>query len=407
MQQQGKSLAVWALALAVFAVGTGEFVLAGLIPEFADEFAVSIGEAGQIVTVFAVTCAIAGPLATATTARWPRRRVLLAAGALYIVGSAVTAVSPGFDVVLLGQFAAAFGTGVLVPNAVVSAARLVSAERRGRAIATVVSGFTIAVAVGAPAGTVVGAELGWRVTLWIAAGVAAIGLIGIAALVPPLPAEVVPGGERRGFLGSLADMRRPLARSRVIALLATTLVAFTAVYIPYTYVSVIFEPATGGDGVLLSLVMLVFGVAGLGGNLLGGRLIDRYGGAIVVLVALAVLAASLAAMVIARGDLVWSIVVSAVYGASAFAITAPQQHRVLGADPSHAAVLISLNQSVLYLAIAASGVVGAIGIDVIGAASTLWLAAAISIGAMAISFAAGDRQPSLRSAPQRLGPERR
>ena len=74
MQQQGKSSAVWVLALAVFAVGTGEFVLAGLIPEFADEFAVSIGEAGQIVTVFAVTCAIAGLLATAATARWPRRR---------------------------------------------------------------------------------------------------------------------------------------------------------------------------------------------------------------------------------------------------------------------------------------------------------------------------------------------
>ncbi|PRB14216.1 MFS transporter [Microbacterium sp. MYb62] len=380
---------MWMLALGVFAVGTGEFVLAGLIPEVAEEFALSAGEAGQVVTIFAATCAVAGPVATVLTTRWPRRRVLSAAIALYIVGTAGTAAAPDFALVLLAQVAAAVGTGVFVPNAAVAAAAMVPEGRRGRAIATVVSGFTIAVAVGAPAGTAIGAELGWRSTMWLAGAVAAIGFVGIATLVPRTLGGSASDIGSRNALGAVIGIVGPLAQPKVRALLATTLVAFTAVYIPYTYVGTVFEPATGGDGVRLSLVMLTFGVSGVIGNLLGGRLVDRHGGGVVVAGALIVLTLSLAAMAVVREDLFWSLVVSAVYGASAFAITAPQQHRVLAVDPARAAILLSLNQSVLYLAIAASGAVGAIAIEVVGPASVLWIAAVISAGALLASFAAG------------------
>ncbi|MCP2252065.1 MFS transporter, DHA1 family, arabinose polymer transporter [Prauserella aidingensis] len=366
------------LALGVFVIGTGEFVLAGLIPLLAADFGLGYGAAGQVVTVFAVTCALAAPTMTTVTAKWPRQRVLVTAGIVYLFGAVATALAPTFGLLLAGQVVAAVGTGLFIPNASVTAAALVSKDVGGRAIAAVITGFTLAVAFGAPGGTAIGALYGWRVTMWLAAGVAVLGVIGVALFIPRSTGVADTGGFRQRL--------EPLRDRRVVALLATTLVAFTAVYIPYTYIGAIFSPATGGDGVRLGLLMTALGVAGAIGNLVAGRLVDRYGGSSVVLFALLWLILSFAVIAFTHTTYGWSLTAIGFYGIAAFAITTPQQHRLIARDPAGASVVLSLNQAVLYLAIGVSGVVGAAGIEVVGAGSVVWIAAALAVVAIALSM---------------------
>ncbi|MFE9245791.1 MFS transporter [Nocardiopsis sp. NPDC006938] len=368
------------LALGVFAVGTGEFVLAGLLPMLVDAFDVSVAGAGQVVTVFALTCAVSGPVLTALTAAWARRTVLLTATLIYLLGSAGSAMADTYSQLLAAQVIAAAGVGLYIPNASATAAALVPPRLQGRAIALVVTGFTAAVAFGAPLGTALGGLLDWRATLWFATLLATVGLTGVALAVPRRVEVPDAGGFR--------DRLRPLGDRRVLMLLATTLVAFTAVFVPYTYIGVVYAPATGGSGLALAALMMVGGIAGAVGNLSAGSLTDRWGGSRVVAVALVLLAVGLLLVPLSTTTLFLAVPVVAFYAAASFAITTPQQHRIISLNPAAAPVLLSLNQSVLYLAIAASGVVGAGGIEALGARYVTLVAAAAALAALGLSVLA-------------------
>ncbi|MGK5551853.1 MFS transporter, partial [Actinomadura kijaniata] len=388
-----------ALGLGVFAVGTDEFVLAGILPELSRAFAVSIGAAGQVVTVFALACAVLAPVLGALTAGWPRRRVLLAALGVHLAGNVATALAPSFALVLAGQVVAAAGAGLFVPAASVTAAALVPADRRGRAIATVTTGFAAATAFGAPLGTALGDALGWRATVWFLVGLTLFGAAGVLALVPGRVAAA-PAGPG----GRLA----PLRDRRALALLATTLAGFTAIYVPYTYIAAVFAPATGGDGDRLAVLLLVFGVAGTLANHAAGTLADRLGGRAVVTGALALLVVALLLLPLARGSYGLALPMTVGYALTAYAVTTPQQTRLIALDPAAAPVLVSLNAAVLYLAISLSGVLGAAGIAWTGARLLGPLAAVVAVAAVALSEVAhrlAARSPAAgRPSPRRPAP---
>ncbi|MFI9201353.1 MFS transporter [Streptomyces sp. NPDC053048] len=369
--------AVPMLGFATFAIGTDEFVLAGVLPELGDDLGVSIGTAGQVVTAFALTCAILAPILATATATRQRRGVLLSAIGIYLVGNIATALAPGFVTVLIAQMVAAVGAGLFVPTAAVTAASLVSPGRQGRAIAAVTTGFTAATALGAPIGTAVGGQLGWRATMWFVAALAVLGLIGVRALVPARIAAPAPDGLRARLA--------PLKDRRVLAILTTTLIGFTAVYIPYTYIAPVFEPATDGDGGRLAVLMFTLGVIGTLGNLGAGALADRLGGRGVVAVALVWLTGSLVLFPLATGHFGTAIGMIIVYGIAAFAITTPQQHRLITLNPQSASVLVSLNAAILYLAISLSGIVGAVGIGWGGAKVLPLIAAGLAVVALLVS----------------------
>ncbi|GAA2780638.1 MFS transporter [Saccharopolyspora taberi] len=376
MQDQAR-WGVPTLAFGTFAVGTCEFVLAGVLGPVSTSLEVTLAAAGQVVTAFALTCAVLAPVLATATASWPRRRVLALAVLTYLLGVVGTALAPSFAAVLVAQVIAAAGAGLFVPTAAVTAAALVPAERSGRAIAVVTTGFTAATALGAPIGTALGGLLGWRATMWFVAALAVLGLAGLFALIPRHVATPAPV--------PLAQRLAPLRSRRVLAVLTTTLLAFTAVYIPYTYMSAVFAPATGGSGVRLAVLMFVIGVVGTLGNLGAGALADRFGGHRVVGVALTGLTVVLLAIPLITGSFPLSVLLIALYGAMAFAITTPQQHRLITLEPESAPVLVSLNAAVLYLAISLSGIVGAIGIDTVGANLISAVAAVVAIGALALS----------------------
>ncbi|MFI0982706.1 MFS transporter [Streptomyces sp. NPDC021093] len=365
------------LGFGVFAVATNEFVLAGMLPHLVDSLEVSLATAGQVVTVYALACAILGPILATATAAWSRRVVLLSAALVYLVGTIGAAVAPNYGLLLVAQAIAAAGTGLFVPVAAASGAALVPPERRGRAIAIVLTGFTAATAFGAPIGTAFGSQFGWRATMWFVAVLAIVGIVGLVSLVPrnitTPPAE------------SLRHRFAPLADARVLTTLGTTMLAFTSVYVLYTYIAEIFSDATGGSGGQVAILMLTLGVVSIFGSYLAGVVTDRIGGRGVMAICLIWVAVCLLVMPLVTGSFIPAVAFIAVFAVASFSMSAPQQHRLIGLNPGLASVLVSLHASILYLAIALAGAVGGAGLAIGGSGSLGFIAAALAVLALGLS----------------------
>ncbi|WP_329485910.1 MFS transporter [Kitasatospora sp. NBC_01246] len=370
------------LALGTFAVGTDAFVIAGLLPDIAGSLHVDVAAAGQLVSVFALAYAVLSPVLAALTGTWSRRTVLVTALLVFGVGNVVTAVAPGYGLVLASRVIAAAGAAMFTPNAGATAAALAGERHRGRAIAIVTVGLTASLALGAPLGTALGEAIGWRATMWVVTALA----VPVAAVIALRLPEI-----RLGTAAGLHRRLSPLTDRRVAGVLACTLLAFVGVYLPYTYISSVFAPAVGGHGGRVSLLLLVFGVAGTAGNLMAGHLADRYGPRKVVITATLGLAAVFLAMLEARGSFAAALVSVAFCGVASWSLTAPQQQRIIALAPAGSeSLVVSLNAAVLYLAVSLSSVLGAIGLKALGSAGHLLpVGAAFAVSAAGLAWTSG------------------
>ncbi|MYU20925.1 MFS transporter [Streptomyces sp. SID8352] len=369
------------LALGTFAVGTDAFVIAGLLPDISSSLDVSVGAAGQLVSVFSLAYALLSPVLAALTSRWSRRTVLITALLIFAVGNVVTALAPDYPLVLASRVVAAAGAAMFTPNAGATAATLAGPEHRGRAIAIVTVGLTGSLALGAPLGTAIGNAWGWQATMWF---VTALALLVAPVIALRLP-DVTVGGPTR-----LRQRLAPLADRRVVGVLAGTLIAFVGVYLPYTYISAVFEPATGGDGGKVAVLLLVFGLAGTVGNLTAGRLADRRGPRAVVIGATLLLTVVFALTALAHSSYPVAVALTAVAGIGSWSVTAPQQQRVMAlAAPGTEPLAVSLNAAVMYLAISLSSVLGAGLLDGAGAAWIAWAGAAFVLAAAGATALSG------------------
>ncbi|MCP2256515.1 MFS transporter, DHA1 family, arabinose polymer transporter [Streptoalloteichus tenebrarius] len=349
------------LALGTFAVGTDAFVIAGVLPDIAGELDVSVGAAGQLVSVFSLAYALLAPVLSALTAHWSRRSVLVTALVVFAVGNAVTALAPGYALVLASRVVAAAGAALYTGNASATAATLAGDAHRGRAIALVILGSTSSLVLGAPLGTAIGSAWGWRSTMWFVTALALAATPFIALRLPEIA---------RGPVVGLRQRMAPLADRGVLRALVTTVVAFVGIYMPYTYLSSIFEPATAGDGDRLAVLILLFGIAGTAGNLLAGHLADRVGPRRVSVAATALLTAVFLATPALRESFLVALPVVVVTGLFSFGVTTPQQHQIIARAPGAQSLVISLYQSALYLAVSLSSVLGAAAL---GLADAGWL----------------------------------
>lgn len=336
------------LAAATFAVGTDGFVIAALLPSIADDLEVSIPVAGQLVTVFAVTMALAAPVLGWATSAMDRRRVLVIALGIFVVGNIATALGGSYPVVLTARVVAATGAGIITSTAASAAAAVVPTERRGQALAMVLGGLTLASAVGLPLGTLIGRG-DWRVTLW---AVAALGLAAALGVTLGLPRIVLPATTFRARLA-------PLKERWVLGAVGVTMLAMAGVYLLYTYLAAALEGATGGaDGLVLTAVLFVFGLGVFAGNLVAGRLVDRFrpGPVLIAGLSASVLALLLAGQATrtAGTAFVWA----GTWGLCTGFLVIPQQHRLVGHEPGAAPVLLGLNASAIYLGVALGGILG-------------------------------------------------
>ncbi|MFI0901047.1 MFS transporter [Streptomyces sp. NPDC020983] len=335
------------LLAATVAVGTDAWVVAGFLPALAGDMAVSTATAGLSVTVFAVAYAVAAPVLAALTSAVRPRRVIAVALVVLAAANVLCAVSTGFGLFLAGRVLAALAASIVTPAAGVLAARVAGERHRGRALALVISGLTVATAVGVPLGSVLATITSWRAALL---GVAV--LAGGAALVIHRTAPDPPAGARQRIVERLAPLRRP----RVVAILALTVLGMTAAYVPYAYASTLLPG--GGHGWLVG-VLTAYGVGAVCGSLASGHLTDLLGSGRTLAVAYVVMALSFAVLA-SHPSAILVVAAAALWGTASWMQTPPQQHRLLAAAPGSGPVTIGSNASALYAGIALGNALGGI-----------------------------------------------
>jgi MFS transporter, DHA1 family, inner membrane transport protein len=377
------------LALGMFALGTDSFVFGGILPSIASHFHVSIGAAGQLITVYALTFALLAPTIAALAAGVPRKHLLLSGMGLFIVANIGTIVSPNLGVALATRALAGVGAAMFSPTASGTGTMLVPAERRGFALSVIVAGLTTATALGTPIGAVIGGLADWRWTLAFVAALGIAGFAGVWALLPdvPLPPAV-----------SLAKRFAPLADSRVGLILLTTVLAQIGTFIIYNYVAVVFDRATGGSPGVLGFLLVLWGLAGTFSNLLAGRVLDRIGSRKVVTVMLVAVMSAIVTMPWTTMHLWTAAVAIFVWGGCAWGVLVPQQFRLVSLNPSMAAILVGLNTSATYVGVSIAGAVGAAAIPVVGSHSLGYLASAVVVLALVFSEVAQWRVNSVETA---------
>lgn len=369
-------LVLWILAVGTFAIGTDAFVIAGVLPQIAADLSVSVGTAGQLVTVFSVAYAVLAPLSATITGSMPRRTVLLTALAVFAVGNVISATASTFLGVALGRVFAAAGAASFTPQASGVAATLAPEGRRGAALSIVIGGLTLATALGVPIGTLVGSRLGWRSTLWLVAALGLVSLLGVATRLPVL----APSG-----MHSLRERLLPLRSPAVLTTLGVTLLAVSSEHLVYTYVGPVLLPATGGGGATLSVLLLVFGLGAVLGNAIAGPATDRFSDRTVLWLSVGGMTVNLALLPWTSGTPVLAGVAMFVWGLTGWMYLVPQQHRLLSLAERQGAFTVSLNSSALYLGIALGGALGGVLLTVLDA-RLLGLPAAV-VGAAALVVA--------------------
>ncbi|MDN5005640.1 MFS transporter [Bradyrhizobium sp. GCM10027634] len=370
------------LAIGMFALGTDSYVVAGVLPEITRAFDVSIGAAGQMTTVYSVAFALLSPIIAAIAAAIPRKRLLLSGVAIFVLANLATAMAPSFGIALLARAFAGLGAAMFSPTATGSAAMLVPAERRGFALSVVVAGLTLSTALGSPTGAVIGGLGDWRWTMAFVAALGTVAGLGVWVFLTdvPLPPAV-----------SLSKRLAPLADVRVGLTLATTFLGLTGIFTVYTYFAVAFDQAIDGSAVVLGALLVLWGAAGTFANLGSGRLIDRIGSRKVILTMLTVLAIDSALMPWTSRELWTAVPAIAIWGAAGWGLLVPQQHRLVGLAPSIAPVLLGLNTAGSFFGISAAGVVGAVGIQVLGAHNLGIIGAGLAVIALIVAEFATTR----------------
>jgi DHA1 family inner membrane transport protein len=313
-------LALYALTAGAFGIGVTEFVIMGLLMEVGAELGVSIAEAGLLISGYALGVAVAAPVVTVLTARWPRKSVLVALMAIFVIGNAACALAPTYGLLMAARALTAFAHGTFFGVGSVVATGLVAADKRASAIAVMFTGLTIATIVGVPFGTWLGQQFGWRSTFWAvtALGVAALAII---LLLVPKDRDAPQRSDWRADLQAIA--RRP-----VLWGLLTTVFGWAGVFAVFTYIAPILTRVTGLPATAVSPILFVFGGGLVVGNLLGGRLADRHLVAAVfgTLIALGLV---LALMTAGLRDPIATIAFVGLLGVASFATVAPLQMWVL------------------------------------------------------------------------------
>jgi MFS transporter, DHA1 family, inner membrane transport protein len=360
------------LALGTFAIGTGSFVFAGLLGSVARDLSVSVGTAGQLITAYAIAYALLSPIVVTLANRVSRRRLLVVSLAVFTAANVAAVVLPSYLPLMISRIVAAVGGAAFTPTAIAVAAQLAAPERRGRALATVTGGLTVAFAFGIPLGTLIGDAFGWRAAFVLVGSLGAGALVGLAAV----PGDV-PLPERVG----LRERVRTAARPDVLAVLVLTALGLGAGFVIFAYIDPLLRAITGFGGRGVSVLLLIFGVAGIAGNALGGYGADRYAyrrcvGAIFCVLVLSFAALSALRPFYGSGFATFASSLALVaWSVAGWALAPFQQYRLVEILPGQANVLLSLNASAIYLGQGAGAGIGALAL-LYGSTSVLgWIAA--------------------------------
>jgi len=371
------------LLLGTFVTGSAELLTAGLLTLISSGLDVSVAAAGSLFSAYAFGLAIGGPLLTAATIRLDRRPVLVGAMALFAIMVLAPAALPHFEWFVATRLVAGALQGLFLAAAFMTATSVVSPERVGRALAVVISGFSISTVLGMPLGVVVGSLLGWRGALLVVGGLALIATGLLLAVIPGVPVDPLRG---------VSGLRHALAR-RVLALLALSLTLFAAPGAVMGYLMPLLEHVTGVSGPLASTILVAYGLANVAGSLLGGRLADANAAHALVLVTVGLVGSS-AALYLTRTHPL--LATAAILAWAGFASSAPAsiQYRTVSLAGPGGALVTSLPASAASAGIAVGSTASGLAYTAAGPSAVILTGMVIALGALALALATRRLQPS-------------
>ncbi|WP_151179103.1 MFS transporter [Hypericibacter terrae] len=380
---EGAVLAV--LAFGNFIVGMGAFVLVGIVSPIADGLGVSKADAGIVLTTYALAYAVLSPITGALTGTLPRRVVLVTALSIFALGTVLSALSASLLMLAASRVIVALGGSMYGPIAAGIAVAISAPERRGKALATVFIGGTIAQVVGMPFGAWVSYHFGWAATFWVISALTALGA-GVMALAVPRDIRFQAAGLGTIF-AALADRRTMFATAFTATMIA-------ALYMVFTFFGPLIEASVGPDPEIRTGFLMLNGVGAVIGNLVGGFLADRIGSwRTLILICIAQIVIMPLFSIVPLSFLELAIVI-ATWSAFSFAFIAPQQARVAQFAPEAVGIVLSINAAMIYIGITVGSAVGSrilgwYGLEALGIAGGL-----VAVLALAHLVASGRPRPA-------------
>lgn len=372
---------LYLFALCNLVVGTGAFVISGILIPISGSLGVSVAASGQAMTAYALSTAVLAPVGLILTGGWSRKRALLTGMGVFALGNAVCALAATFPMLLAGRVLMGLGA-MFTPICAGIAVALVEPARRGRALSLVFLGISLSYVIGLPLGAWLGLRWGWQ---WPIALVAALATASVLALAVLLPRDIqAPGASFKG-LGPLLSQRP------VLWTLSLTLLYFIAIFLVFSYIGPVLQALVPMSGERLSLTLMLFGLSGVAGTLVGGWANDRFGPRRSLVVQLSVLGTMMALLPLTRGQYPFVVATLVVWGIAGFGMMTPQQSRLAVLSPAQAPILLSLNTSMLYFGTALGAAIGGAVSGWIGFAQMGWVGVPFALaGLVTLAMSTGN-----------------
>lgn len=388
---------IYILALVSFLVGTSEYVISGILDTISDTMGISVTSAGQLVTIFSFVYAIFTPILMALTAKVERQKLLVSALGIFVLGNVLSFVLPGYEFFVVARIIMALGAGMVVVTALDIAAKIAAPGKQASAIATVVMGFTASLIIGVPLGRIVAAEFGWRSVFGLLALAGLLAVVVLYAAIPRIKGDApVPLSKQLAFLKN----------GNVSLGLGITFFWLGGYSIAYTYISPYLLDVAGLNEGMLSGVLLAFGIASLVGSKFGGFSTDKWGvfptltGGMVLHVAALLLLSITVAFTNSWLPIVGILVL---WSFAAWSSGPTQQFNLVRIEPNYSGIMLSLNQSMMQLSMAAGAGIGGIFIDQVSLSSITWIGmigvilAIIAVFILKLRMSAGKQEAQVFS----------
>lgn len=371
-------IALLALTLSAFAIGTTEFVIVGLVPTIAQDLSVTLPSAGLLVSLYALGVAFGAPVLTALTNRWNRKHVLLSLMSLFVIGNLLAWKAPGYNSLILARVLTGLAHGVFFSIGSTIATSLVSKDKEASAIAIMFTGLTVALVTGVPLGTWIGQHFGWRATFMVVSIMGVIALLGSALLIPTNLKQAAPA--------RFSDQLKVLTHPRLLLVYGMTAAGYGGTFVAFTYLAPILQQVSGFSANAVSLVILAYGVSVAVGNIWGGKLADKKGPVHALTIIYIALALILLAFTFTAHNPVMAVLTVLLWGAFAFGnVPGLQVYVVQLAEryaPKAVDVASGLNIAAFNIGIAIGSFVGGHVITEMSLMDTPWIGSTIVVLAL-------------------------
>lgn len=356
------------LAIGAFAIGMTEFLVMGLLPNVANDLNVSIPQAGQIITSYALGVAFGAPLLTVLTHSIAKKKLLVFLMLIFILGNGLSMISPNYTLLIMARVMTALAHGTFLGAGTLIATHLVAPHKKGSAVALVLAGLTIANIVGVPFGTFIGQQFGWRASFGVITILGIIALLGIAKFIPTI---------KENRHASIMQEINAVMKPQVLITLMAGLFGCASLFALFTYISPILQQISGFQENSVTWILVIFGVSVTIGNLIGGKLADwkmlPY-----LIINYAILSIVLASLSVTLQNPILAIITLFIWGAAAFSIMPGIQLRTMTLASEAPMLVATSNHSFLNLGNAIGAYLGGVVITINGLKGLPWLASGLA-----------------------------